>query len=473
MKISTVIIAIFLTLQNTNAAKTIRNTSEKTTYSFDKDCICKEVEELQENTSKIINFSKDIKDVFISSPTIADVQVLSSKKLLLSSNAPGETNLIICDSNGKTLMSKRIIVTHNLAKLRELLKKNYPDVMCNIESANNSIIVSGEAPSPKIANEILNLVTTFSKTGENKSDIINNMTIKTPTQVMLKVKIAEVKRSVSKSLGINWRTISGSGVFNIGMLSGKLNGPIVSLTDPATFLKEQTNTIGGGRYIMNYSKNNTNLSSILDTLAAENLASILAEPTLIALSGKTATFKSGGEKGYEVAAVGGTGAGTTEFKEWGISVTFTPTVVDSNKIIIDVNPRVSSLDSEQSNTPSLRSREAQTTVELGDGQSLAIAGLMHKTKQNNTESDSLLGGLPLIGPLFKQTKVENEETELVIIVTAYIVKPSSNQMRSPTDCLPKMLSPISQNFTGKFYIPQKNKKYTQGTQLKNTGLIIS
>jgi pilus assembly protein CpaC len=194
------------------------------------------------------------------------------------------------------------------------------------------------------------------------------------------------------------------------------------------------------------------LSSLIEALASESFASVLAEPTLIALSGETAKFKSGGEVGYEVKQTEGD-SNTTEFKSWGTELEFTPTVLSEDRIKIQVKPSVSTVTFENSTKgiPSLTTKETDTTVELGSGQSLVIAGLLQTNKSTVSSETPGLADIPLIGSLFRSSNINTSEKELIIIITPYIVKPSSKQLKTPLDMLPRMYSPLESILARKFH----------------------
>jgi pilus assembly protein CpaC len=303
----------------------------------------------------------------------------------------------------------------------------------------------------------------------DRAKIINKLSIETATQVLLKVKIAEVSRTLTKSLGINWKALSGSAGSgtNYGFVAGETSALPVFTSDGNTDTAELSKTSGvlggsakGGRWLI-HNNGVSGLTALIEALASESFASVLAEPTLIALSGKTAIFKSGGEHGYKVKQSGSFDTSTTEFKEWGTSIEFTPIVMSEDRINIKVKPTVSTLDAVngQDSAPSLTTKQAETTVELGSGQSLAIAGLLQTTKSTSAVETPFLAEIPLIKYLFRSSSEQTIEKELIIIITPYIVKPSSKQLKAPTDMVPKMYSPLDSILKRKFH---KNIKKVPG-----------
>ena len=231
---------------------------------------------------------------------------------------------------------------------------------------------------------------------------------------------------------------------------------------------------------MIYKGGNHGLAGLIDALATESFASILAEPTLVAMSGSKAEFKSGGEYGYIINQPGDYSSNTTEYKSWGTSIEFTPVVISEDRINITVTPKVSSLmNTKENQPPSLETKEASTTIELGSGQSFAIAGLLQTETSSTAQETPLLSQIPLFGALFRNSSILKKERELVIIVTPYIVRPSSKPLLTPIDMMPRLLSPIESILEKKFhktvkqhqkgcksYSKSRGKIYTTGFSLK-------
>jgi pilus assembly protein CpaC len=390
--------------------------------------------------------------------------MLSDNSLYLIGLAPGGTSLIINDRDGNVAVDCKIRVTYPLKAIKAAIIDIHPDADVEIMSLDSSVILKGKVPSPEIAEEIQNIVGKFI----DKEKIVNKLSVETSTQVMLKVKIAEVSRDLTKSLGINWRAMSAAhGVNgpNYGFVTGDSSSFLPNIADAESYPEEILRAEGplsvslkGGRWLTHFGGDKS-LSGLIDALASESFASVLAEPTIVALSGKTATFKSGGEQGYNVVQPGATNTVTTEFKDWGTSIEFTPVVLSENRINITVTPKVSTLsfNNGQNSAPSLTTKEATTTVELGSGQSLAIAGLLQESKNTSSSETPFLADIPLIGMLFRGTGITVSEKEIVIIVTPYIVKPSSKQLKAPNDMVPRMYSPLESLITRRFH--EKTEKF--------------
>ena len=419
------------------------------------------------NSVNFIRFKNKAHEIFIPDPNVIDVQLLSDNSLYLIGIEPGCTSLVVNDIDGNVIANYKILVTYPIKAIKAAIKELHQDAHVEIVSIDSSVVLKGQAPSPEAAADIQDIVARFI----DEDKIINRLSIETSTQVMLKVKIAEVSRKLSKELGINWRAFTLPQDPNGGLL-GAMFGRTANFITPITGeysseklegLKDaligndgKLNTnVNGGRWIF-HSGGKKGLSGLIDALSDESFAAVLAEPTLVAMSGKTAIFKSGGERGFTVRQ-DGTDSNTTEFKEWGTSIEFTPIVLSEDRINITVSPKVSTLDFEggKNAAPSLITKEASTTIELGSGESMAIAGLLQKTKSSIAIETPLLAGLPILGPLFRHSTMVGEEREIVIIITPYIVRPSSKQLRTPIDMMPRMFSPLSSIIRRKFHNVRK------------------
>lgn len=464
-------------------------------------------------SGKLIEFPEDIGHIFISDPSISDVNIMSKNSFELLGLKQGKTRLRVDNKDGKAIFRRNISVTFDLDRISAVLKEIFPNSQVTIVNLDTAIVLTGTVESPKTASDIMD---TLAKMTNGEANIVNNMTIGTPTQVMLKVKIAKVYREVTKSLGINWRSLSLGSGFSTAVVGGTSGGsvPLIlgavstkaaelaglgssstsssssseTITDSSTTAESQSSSSstsassaiqanafdyhaglkgdkdtppavpvskGGARWVIDYhDRKGNNIGGVIDALAEESLATILAEPTLVALSGETAKFTSGGEEPYKNGTTGNSGTTTTQFKEWGIMLDFHPTVLSSDRIRMKVKPEVSSIESSSSSAEGekpLSKQSVETTVELGSGQSLAIAGLIKKEKSIAASELPGMSSLPLIGSLFRSSNNTLKETELVIIVTPYIVKPSSKQLMTPMDNIPKIFSPCASNVFKKFY----------------------
>lgn len=403
---------------------------------------------LEHNMAELIHLGKNVSQVFVANPEIADVQLNGATEAYVFARKPGNTSVFVSDKNGKSLIKLSIRVTHNLKQLRRNLQATFPNEVVNFESTPTGIMISGTASSASVSKDIENLTSGYLTKDEK---LTNAMSVSAPTQILLKVKIAEVSRSVLNQFGINWAAVGDIGNFTYGILTGR--SPVNSVLNPldpgsGRFNRSGAPSDGTARpnsYGFRYKDSNTNLNSLIDALDSETLATVLAEPNLMAISGETASFLVGGEFPYPVPQQQNI---TIDFKEYGIRLSFTPTVRDNNRISLRVRPEVSELDRQNSvnipiigaeavSVPGLKTRRAETSVELGNGQSLAIAGLISTQMRNNYNDVPGLGDLPILGALFRSTNFQNNQTELVIIVTPILVEPTSDPkaLGLPTDNL--------------------------------------
>jgi pilus assembly protein CpaC len=395
----------------------------------------------------LISLDHPADTVFVADPNIADVQVKSPKLIYLYGKEPGDTSLYAVDADQKVLLSRPISVSRNVATLQSALSRLQPGGGVHVSSVDKSLVLSGNVSSASAAEEVKHLASAFVS---DDKQLVDRMTVDRPYQVNLRVRIAEVSRSVTKELGFNWDAISRPGSFVLGLATGNpvlaAQGapaltPIVP-TDPASASLFNRNPGFGGTKTDSFSfgfNNNRNLiDSVIDALDQNGLVTILAEPNLTAMSGETASFLAGGE--FPIIIPGGQlGQTTVEFKQYGVSLAFTPVVLDGGRISMRVRPEVSELSTTGSveisgtSIPGITTRRAETSIELNSGQSFAIGGLLENDNTNTINKVPGLGDLPVLGPLFRSTQFQHNESELVIIVTPYLVRPSSVRLATPVD----------------------------------------
>lgn len=383
------------------------------------------------NEGQLIRLDQPATSVFITNPGVADINVRSAQLVYLFGRAPGKTTLFALDSDDNVIANMEIVVQHNLTRLRSALETLLPTAGVNVTSIDGGIILSGTVATASDAENARRITARFISEGE---DIINRLMVTEPNQVNLRVQIAEVRRSILNKFGINMNMLLSS---SIGL------GLVTSFT-AATL--EATTVTGSGSF------GATNISGILDALADDGLVTILSEPNLTALSGETARFLSGGQIPIIVSGVtsAGTTAIETQFYPYGISLEFTPTVIGNGRINLRVKPSVTSLDFsvERDGIPGTFNQEVETTVELASGQSFAIAGLLSETSVENLSKTPGIGDIPILGALFRSEQFQRNETELVIVVTPYLVRPVSNE-RIPLPTDPFMRPLASANGTTK------------------------
>ena len=397
-------------------------------------------------------------DVFVANDAIADVQVKSRRQLYVFGKSGGETTLYASDAAGDIVWSANIRVGSNIGSIDQMLTLAMPEAQIAVSTMGaNTILLTGTVGAPEDAAEAQRLVSAFTGDGMN---VISRLKMATPLQVNLQVRFAEVSRSLVRALGSNVTTIDNTGGFKIGVGQGRPGavqffrpgGPLAIGTEVAAELRdpitgELIELIPGSS--INQINPGTTLGFAgrllgLDLLGAFDLAerngliTTLASPNLTALSGETADFLAGGE--FPIPQAQGLGTTTIEYKKFGVSLAYTPTVLSNGRISIRVRPEVSELSSQGAVTlngfqiPALTVRRAETTVELGSGQSFMIAGLMSSNAQNTIDKAPGVGDIPILGNLFRSTEFRRGETELVIVVTPYLVKPvNANDIKLPTD----------------------------------------
>jgi pilus assembly protein CpaC len=371
---------------------------------------------LEVSKGRVVRLPRPAATVFVADPEIADIQAQSPSIVYLFGRKSGETTIYAVDGEDNLLLRATLVVDHNLTGLRRALDRLLPENDVSVSSIGGSIVLEGLVESPIQALELRELAARY--LGEEET-LLNRVRVSAPTQVQLKVQVAEVSRAVIKDFGINWDALLQAGDFSFGLLSGS--------------------SIPGANSIFgNYTGSRGSVSAALDALAEENLINLLAEPNLTALSGETASFLAGGEFPIPIAAE--ENEVTIEFKQFGISLAFTPTVLSGQRISLKVRPEVSELSDNGAITvsgltiPALATRRAETTVELGSGQSFMIGGLLSSNTRNTVNKFPGLGDLPVLGTLFRSQRFQRNETEVVIVVTPYLVRPVDKQrMATPTD----------------------------------------
>ena len=390
--------------------------------------------EIPVNKGAMIRLPKLASSVYVAEPEIADIKMESPEFVYVMAKRLGETTFFAFDDNGIEIASIDIVGTHELMGIREALHLALSNSAIEVHPILGGLMLTGYVNSALDAEEARRITTLF--VGEDEH-IVNRLQVIGPNQVNLRVKVAEVSRNVLKSIGFSFDGLLLSGNFQLGLATGR------------TFVNQSRESIErlsdtGFAHII-YETSHADINAIIDALESEGLVSLLAEPNLTALSGETASFLAGGE--FPVPVVDRLGGASVEFKDYGVSLAFTPTVLTGNRINLKVMPEVSSISSAGATTlnginiPALTTRRASTSVELGSGQSFAIAGLLLADTDQSVDKFPGLGDLPILGALFRSTRFERRETELVVIVTPYIVRPVSfSALTTPNEGTNKVAS---------------------------------
>jgi pilus assembly protein CpaC len=421
---------------------------------------------IEANKGRLIRLREPAATVLVADPAIADVQVKSPNLLYVFGKQPGETSLFAVDAHDRVLLNVTVTVNHNLSRLQRTLNTLMPDNHIDVASVDGAIILSGSVKSNAVAENARQLAAQF-VTDEKK--VINRLSVDGPTQVQLRVKIVEMSRTVNRQLGINWDGVFAAGTnWAFGLATGGAT-TIANSFPPAFPIGTRRN--GVNNFFGNYSGQRNTVTALIDALENEGLVKTLAEPNLTALSGDVASFLAGGEFPVPIpqSSTGTSSTITVQYKEFGVRLSFTPTILASDRISLKVSPEVSQLTTQGAvnfdgfNIPALTTRRAQTTVELASGQTFAIAGLLQNDLNNNISKVPGLGDIPVLGELFKSTAYQRNETELVVLVTPVVVKPFSDKTTtaSAVDANPNAPSDINRLFLGPRIEGQPRRDPTQ------------
>ena len=382
------------------------------------------------NKSQVLRSDRPYSKALIGNPEIADVLPLTNQSLYVLGKKTGTTSLTLYDRSNSLIAVVDVVVGPDVLGLRRQISELLRNDDIGARIANDSIVLEGIVSSAAAADRAVQLAETYAP-----GKVVNMLSVGASQQVMLEVRFAEVKRSALKNLGVSWF---------VGSDAGKLGGAIGPgagiVGDGPPTLDAITGSFGVISRTFRAFGSNFNVT--LDALERKGAITTLAEPTLIALSGETASFLAGGEFPVPVAQDSGDDGSTltVEWKPFGVSLAFTPTVLSDGVINLIVQPEVSSIDPTASieinnlTIPGLQTRRAKTVVEMRDGESFALAGLLRRDFQDTIQQLPILGSIPIIGSLFRSAGFQREETELVIIVTPRLVKPvRAGTLKSPTD----------------------------------------
>ncbi|MCC7260685.1 MAG: type II and III secretion system protein family protein [Alphaproteobacteria bacterium] len=402
------------------------------------------------NRSELLMLSDTADEVVVANPAIADVYVHGAKRISVIGRSIGTTNLRIFDPNGKVIKDMVVSVIYDLPAIRKALNGFFPGEELKVEMVNDNVALTGEVSDASVAQKAVQIVSQFvngasasgsgttaaagtgvdaaiASTGSESTSsgiqILNLTKIRSGQQVMLRVRVGEIQRTTLKELGFNLDAARTAGGFGLLLGSGLAGS---ATTTPFS-------TLGAA-----LDRGSFSLDATLDALEQDGLFKVLAEPNLVAMSGEKAEFLAGGEFPVPVAQQGDTV--TIEFRQFGVSVQFTPFVLTANRIRLVVQPEVSELTDTGSiivdglQIPALSSRKVNTTVELAPGESFMIAGLISDTVNTQVNETPGVAEVPVLSSLFRHSSFERKETELVVAVTPYMVDPSTgDQIRLPTD----------------------------------------
>lgn len=403
---------------------------------------------------ELITLPSNVVDVWVSNPAVADVYVGNPRQIHLFGKADGEATIFATNAGGAVVYSANVRVGQNLTSLDRMMKAAMPEADIRITTVGQIAVLNGTIASPADSAQAERLVTALLNPGVSASDpnaqlkvaVVNRLKLATPLQVNLQVRIAEVSRNFVKNIGVNLTSVDPTSGFKFGLGQGRAffpqyapGGPLgvgTKATDGVTAVTKATSgtsLFGAGKLL------GLELLGALDLGERIGQVTTLANPNLTALSGETGSFLAGGEIPIPISQ--GFGAVSVQYKQYGVSLAYTPTVLADGRISLRVRPEVSQLSAagavqiEGTTIPALTTRRVETTIELGSGQSMMIAGLLSNNHDNSIDKAPGLGDLPLLGSLFRSNAFTRNETELVIVITPYLVKPVDSQSRIalPTD----------------------------------------
>jgi len=385
------------------------------------------------NRAVVVESDAPFAELSIANPAIADISSLSDRTIYVLGKSPGLTTLTLLDANGQLITNVDVRVAADISEFKERLRQILPGERIEVRTANDGIVLSGIVSSAQKLQRALDLAERYAP-----ERVSNLMGVGGIQQVMLKVRFAEMQRTVSKSLssslalngnmfggglGVNGGTNTNN---NSGAVSTSLGGNIPSVNE------------ANGAMLFGFNAGSVQVGVLLEALESKGVVRTLAEPNLTALSGQEAKFLAGGE--YPIPVSQEDGAITIEFKPFGVELNFTPRVVDGDLINLELDAAVSSLDPTNAATynnfsiSAFKRRETSTTVEMRDGESFAIAGLLQDDFRDVNGQVPWLGDVPVLGALFRSANYQREQSELVIIVTAHLVTPTRGEaLALPTD----------------------------------------
>jgi pilus assembly protein CpaC len=419
--------------------------------------------------SVVIDLPRDVKDVLVADPKVANAVVRTARRAYIIGSTVGQTNVFFFDHSGQQIIGLDIAVTRNLNGLRAAIKQALPQLDIRVEGLGDGVVLLGTASSPAEAHTAFDLASRLVDDGRK---VVNGITVHGRDQVMLKVTVAEVQRDIIKQLGINLSGQFGSGA---SVLKFNTDNPFTATGQPLSDTSFSP-TFGSGT------------NSVTATIRAMERAGVirtLAEPSLTAISGESSNFLAGGE--FPVPAGRTCGADgrcedRIEWKKFGVGLSFTPIVLGAGRISLKIMTEVSELSTEGAvqmaglTIPSLRTRRAETTVEIPSGGALAMAGMIQEQTKQQINGIPALMQLPVLGTLFKSRDFVNRQTELVVIVTPYIVRAvAQRQLSRPDDGFADASDPATVllgRFNRIYGVPGRKDQHSKQTYRGNYGFIL-
>lgn len=384
---------------------------------------------LEIGKAKTVNLPFDIADVLVANPSIADVGVLRTNRLYIVGQSIGDTNILTFDENGNLLAEIQVHVRVNQDTLQETIAEFFPDEKINVRTVGTDIVLGGSVSNANVAAQVRDLAGRF-RLDRNQA-LVDMMTIEGERQVLLRVKIVEVNRTALRELGIETDySLTNGALNNATGLVNDANGNILNLngTSGIGLPESATAPFGIGTLFLSDGAGFGPLNLTLRALERDGFANTLAEPNLTAISGEEAGFLAGGEFPVPVSRDQNNNL-VIEFHPFGVSLNFRPTVMSNDRISLLLSTEVSTLAPQEGlslagiEIPGFQVRRAQTTVEMGSGGSLMIAGLIQSDTTNALNQMPGIGNIPVLGELFKSRAFQRSETELLIVISPILVEP--------------------------------------------------
>ncbi len=384
------------------------------------------------NRAIVVESETPFAELSIANPQIADFSTLSDRTIYILGKSPGTTTLTLLDATGRLITNVNVVVSPDISEFKERLRQILPNERVEVRTANDGIVLSGTVSSTPSMQRALDLAERYAP-----ERVSNLMSVTGTQQVMLKVRFAEMQRSVSKSLSasLSVDNLSIGGSSSAGVATQNLSSAgIGNLLVPGTVQGEPA----AGAAFFGFNAGSAQIGILLQALERKGVVRTLAEPNLTALSGQEATFLAGGE--YPIPVAQDNDTITVEFKPFGVELNFIPRVMDDEIINLELMAAVSSIDTTNSfvqgglEIAGFRRRDTSTTVALRDGESFAIAGLLQDDFRDSNNQVPWLGDVPVLGALFRSADYQRAQTELVIIVSAHLVSPTRGEaLALPTD----------------------------------------
>jgi pilus assembly protein CpaC len=390
------------------------------------------------NKGEMVRLDRPASSVVVADPTTADVQVVSPKLIFVHGKKVGETTIYAVDGSDEPIMNATVHVSHNISSLNRALKRVAPDADVEAKTVDGGLVLDGFAGSVAEADNIKNIASSF--LGENDK-MINMMTAAGSDQVMLQVRVVEMARTNVKRFGVNLQAAFNQGDLMLRLLQGRniTSNAATPLIAPPSGSAFPGRTNNDSALFAGITDGNKSIGALVDALENQGLATVLAEPTLTTTSGKAANFLAGGE--FPIPVKDGLGNISVSYKPFGVKLDFTPVVMSKERMSITVAPEVSTINFDNPievaglRNPIIVTRKAQATVELGSGDTFMLAGLLRSDESNTIDKFPGIGDVPVLGSLFRSQAFRNDKTELVILVTPYLVRPVAERekMLTPRD----------------------------------------